>query len=329
MPRLSRIDIPGLLQHVIVRGIEQRNIFNDDDDRQQFLDRFTALCAETGVRCYAWALLFNHFHLLLMPTTTSLAVFMRRLLTGYAVTFNRRNKRSGHLFQNRYKSIVCEEEPYLLELVRYIHLNPLRAGMVSTLSELDVYRWTGHAVLMGHRQCAEQDTDAILALFGRSPKTSRQNYRQFVADGIKAGHREDLVGGGLKRSQCDRPNSEYKSFDERVLGRGDFVESLNLQENLRDRVQKAVSLDRLLDIVAISLDLDPDAVTRPGKCRAPAAARGKICHLATFELGYSGKDVGIFLNLGPTGVSLAARRGGKILKSDPAKGKAILDKIEN
>ena len=162
MPRLSRIDIPGLLQHVIVRGIERRNIFNDDEDRQHFVDRFTSLCSETGVRCYAWALLSNHFHLLLMPTTTSLAVFMRRLLTGFAVSFNRRNRRSGHLFQNRYKSIVCEEEPYFLELVRYIHLNPLRAGIVSTLTELDEYRWTGHAILMGNRQCGQRGRSYLI-----------------------------------------------------------------------------------------------------------------------------------------------------------------------
>ena len=127
MPRLARLDISGLLQHVIVRGIERRDIFNDDRDRQLFIDRLFALLSETGVRCYAWSLLSNHFHLLLMPTSTPLSYFMRRLLTGYAVSFNRRNKRSGHLFQNRYKSIVCEEEPYLLELVRYIHLNPVRA----------------------------------------------------------------------------------------------------------------------------------------------------------------------------------------------------------
>jgi REP element-mobilizing transposase RayT len=81
------------------------------------------------------ALLSNHFNLLLMPTSTTLSSFMRRLLTGYAVSFNRHNRRSGHLFQNRYKSIVCEEEMYLLELIRYIHLNPLRAGIVKSLEE--------------------------------------------------------------------------------------------------------------------------------------------------------------------------------------------------
>ena len=218
MPRLARLDITGLLQHVIVRGIERRDIFNDDHDRQLFVDRLFSLLSETGVRCYAWALLSNHFHLLLMPTSTSLSYFMRRLLTGYAVSFNRRNKRSGHLFQNRYKSIVCEEEPYLLELVRYIHLNPLRAGMVTSLEELDLYPWSGHAVLIGKRQFDAQETGSILERFGKNTTTARRNYCQFVSDGIKTGRRDDLVGGGLKRSQGDRPNIEYESFDERVMG---------------------------------------------------------------------------------------------------------------
>src|SRR5665647_2349785 len=201
MPRLAKLDIAGLLQHVIVRGIERRDIFNDDYDRQLFVDRLISLLSETGVHCYAWAILSNHFHLLLMPTSTPLAHFMRRLLTGYAVSFNRRNQRSGHLFQNRYKSIVCEEEPYLLELVRYIHLNPLRAGMIASLEELDLYPWSGHAVLLGHRPLAGQETAAILERFGQRITTARQNYRQFIAEGIKTGRREDLVGGGLKRSQ--------------------------------------------------------------------------------------------------------------------------------
>src|SRR5512136_676836 len=114
MPRTARIDIPGLLQHVIVRGIERSDIFLDDDDRALFLERFSKLLVETGTECIAWALMTNHFHLLLRPQSTKLSFIMRRLLTGYAVVFNRRHNRSGHLFQNRYKSIVCEENPYLL-----------------------------------------------------------------------------------------------------------------------------------------------------------------------------------------------------------------------
>ncbi|NOY13070.1 MAG: transposase, partial [Deltaproteobacteria bacterium] len=123
MPRHARIDAPELLQHVIVRGIEKRPIFLDDQDREDFLARFSLLLNETATDCYAWALLDTHFHLLLRPRIGKLASFMRRLLTGYAVVFNLRHKRAGHLFQNRYKSIVCDGDAYLLELVRYIHLN--------------------------------------------------------------------------------------------------------------------------------------------------------------------------------------------------------------
>jgi len=328
MPRLARLDIAGLLQHVIVRGIERRDVFNDDHDRQLFVVRFVSLLSETGVRCYAWALLSNHFHLLLMPTTTPLSHFMRRLLTGYAVSFNRRNKRAGHLFQNRYKSIVCEEEPYLLELVRYIHLNPLRAGMVASLEELDLYPWTGHAVLLGHRQLRGQETDPILERFGKSVSTARRNYRQFVADGIMTGRRDDLVGGGLKRSQGERQNHKYESFDERVLGGGDFVDSLKQDFNLRDKMRSVVTLVQLLAIVSAALTLDPDSVRRPSKSRAPAAARGIMCHLAIYELGYTGSEVGKFLHLGPTGVSLAARRGEKILKTDLVLLKVMMDAID-
>jgi len=152
MPRQPRLDAPGLLQHVMARGIEGREIFQDDKDRESFLDRLAAILGETHTQCYAWSLIPNHFHLLLRTGPTPLSKVMRRLMTGYAVTFNRRHKRSGHLFQNRYKSIVCEEDPYLLELIRYIHLNPLRASLVKDLKELDKYPWTGHSTILGRRK---------------------------------------------------------------------------------------------------------------------------------------------------------------------------------
>jgi len=328
MPRLARLDTAGLLQHVIVRGIERRDIFNDDHDRQLFFDRFARLLSETGVRCYAWALLSNHFHLLLMPTSTAMSSFMRRLLTGYAVSFNRQNKRSGHLFQNRYKSIVCEEEAYLLELVRYIHLNPLRAGIVNNLEELDQYPWSGHAVLLGNRTFAGQGTEAILERFGRKLDTARSMYRQFVADGIKQGRRDELVGGGLKRSQGERLLNEYESFDARVLGSGDFVDSLKQEEQLRHKMKSAASLARLVAVVAMVLGLEADSVRKPCKSRLPALARGIICHLAIFEFGYMGIEVGKYLYLGSSGVSLAAKRGEKYLKGNMLITQQIMDAIE-
>jgi len=152
MPRLARLDTPGLLQHVMARGIEGREIFKDDKDRKSFLERLSLILEETQTQCYAWALITNHFHLLLRTGPTPISNVMRRLMTGYAVTFNKRHKRIGHLFQNRYKSVVCEEDPYLLELIRYIHLNPLRASLVKDLKELDKYPWTGHSAILGRRK---------------------------------------------------------------------------------------------------------------------------------------------------------------------------------
>jgi putative transposase len=149
MPRQSRIDAPGALHHIIARGIGSRNIFNDDQDRDNFVNRLETLLKQTRTGCYAWALIPNHFHLLLRTGNVPVGTTMSRLLTGHGATYNRRHRRSGHLFQNRYKSILCQEETYLLDLVRYIHLNPLRAKLVKDLSSLDTYPYSGHKALMG------------------------------------------------------------------------------------------------------------------------------------------------------------------------------------
>ena len=134
MPRLARLDAPGVLHHIMIRGIERRNIFRVEADREDFVERLSILLPETQTSCYAWVFISNHAHFLLKTGTTPIAKVMRRLLTGYVVSFNHRHRRSGQLFQNRYKSIVCQEEVYLRELVRYIHLNLVRAGMVKELS---------------------------------------------------------------------------------------------------------------------------------------------------------------------------------------------------
>ena len=137
MPRLARLDARGVLHHTMIGGIECRKIFLENKDREDLFDRLSNLLPETKTTCYAWAFLPNHAHFLFGTGSIPLATLMRRLLTGYVVSFNRRHKRSGQLFQNRYKSIVCQEEVYLKELVRYIHLNPIRARIVISLSALN------------------------------------------------------------------------------------------------------------------------------------------------------------------------------------------------
>jgi len=203
MPRKARIDAPGALHHIMARGIERRDIFEDDFDRNNFLERIEKIILETDTRCYAWALIPNHFHLLLKTGRVPIATVMRRLLTGHAGFFNRRHRRHGHLFQNRYKSILCQEDVYLKELVRYIHLNhlnPLRAGLVDALENLDKYPFCGHSAIMGRKSRKWQNIGGVLDLFSDTVFLARKYYRSFVKKGVDQGHREDLIGGGLIRS---------------------------------------------------------------------------------------------------------------------------------
>lgn len=329
MPRQPRLDIPDVLHHVIVRGIERRDIFADDTDKERFVARLSVLLTKSATKCYAWALMSNHFHLLLMPTTVSLAETMRRLLTGYAVYFNRKYKRSGHLFQNRYKSILCEEEPYFLELVRYIHLNPLRAGMVADLENLDHYHWSGHAVLLGKRVMEGQVTDEVLVRFGNTGTSAVPGYRQFIADGVATGQRDDLVGGGLRRSQPDCLESgDISFFDERILGSGGFVELLTQGSKMTEQKRPPLTLDNLIAKVSTVTGIAPDRMQCSGKERDVARAKAIFCWLAVNNYGYTATAAGKNVGIGSAGASIAVRRGRELLKTDQElRDKLMLNKL--
>lgn len=129
MPRQARTDAPGAFYRIICRGIERRNIFRDNTDRSRFPERLGSLLQETSTSCLGWALTPNHSHLLLKTGNMPVAQLMHRLLTGYVLTFHR----CGRLFQDHYESILCREDTYLPGPVRYIHLNPIRAGIVKAL----------------------------------------------------------------------------------------------------------------------------------------------------------------------------------------------------
>ncbi|MBW2486831.1 MAG: transposase [Deltaproteobacteria bacterium] len=321
MPRQARIDAPGALHHIIVRGIEKCNIFNDDIDRKRFVQRLGDILNASQTPCYAWALLPNHFHLLLKTSHTPIATIMRRLLTGHAVYFNRRHRRSGHLFQNRYKSILCQEDNYLLELVRYIHLNPLRANQVSGLKNLDLYPYSGHSVLLGHYKNDWQSVDETLKLFGKKATKARKRYRKFVKKGVNQGRRPELVGGGLIRSvggwhafrALDRTDAHFKS-DERILGDSDFVEKvLKKAEEKRERKYQleaeGFTVDRVANRVASIMDLKTEDVWKKGKHPQIVKARSLLCYWAVHELGMTATELAIRIGLTQSAISQSVKRG--------------------
>jgi len=279
MPRKSRIDAAGALHHVIARGIDRGKIFQDPSDKRNFIERLEEIIKDTETRCFAWAIIPNHFHLILKTGNVPIATVMRRLLTGHALWYNRRHRRSGHLFQNRYKSILCQEDTYLLELVRYIHLNPLRAGLVRDLTALDKYSFSGHGVIMGRYSNNWQDTDSVLGLFGEKVSAARRQYRAFVEKGIAIGKREDLIGGGLLRSHGGWANVKamrrakiFEKADERILGDGDFVKKVLVaaEEKMKRRYAiqaKGVNLENLSERVAEIFDMPSTELWMPGKHR--------------------------------------------------------------
>jgi REP element-mobilizing transposase RayT len=181
MPRQARLDSPGTLHHVMIRGIERRNIVDEEQDRKDFVRRLGKLASETFTAICAWALMSNHAHIVLSSGPQGLAKFMRRFLTGYAVSYNLRHRRHGYVFQNRYRSIVCEAEGYFTELVRYIHLNLLRVKLVADPKELERYPYCGHGGFWERRKT--------------NGKTVTAYWRSLVAgrEGLKA-----RIGGLLK-----------------------------------------------------------------------------------------------------------------------------------
>ena len=206
MARRPRIEYPGALYHVMVRGNQGQNIFRDDQDRTKYIVLLKNCKKAYSFRIYAFVLMRNH---LLMETgRVPLSRIMQRLSSGYAQYFNRRHRLRGHLFQARYKAILCDKESYLLELSRYLHLNPVR---VKAVSDPGKYRWSSYGSYLGRGR--EQDwveTKEVLAYFGRKDGEARRGYRRFVLEGIGQGYRSEY----------------YEVVESRILGDREFVEEV-------------------------------------------------------------------------------------------------------
>ena len=310
MPHGPRLDEPGALHHVVARGIERACIFRRDRDRSDFLERLATVTVESAAGLLAWSLIPNHFHLLWRSAHVELSRAMQRLLGGHATVYNRRYRRAGHLFQNRFKSTLVDEHGYLLELVRYVHLNPLRAGLVKDLAALDQYQWSGHAVLMGERSYAAQDTESVLKLFGSDVHEARMTYRRFIADACSAKVSVDLTGAGLRRRPAGwsvhtplARGRERWSFDERILGGEPFVEgvlsALPIAVPVVARAAMPNALPTLCARVAAKLGIAPDLIMSRSCMPAAVTGRCLVGHLAVTRYGMSQAEVARALQVSP------------------------------
>lgn len=233
----------------MVRGINKKSIFSDGKDKKMFVERLGATVIEGQSAIYAWVVMDNHSHILFRSGKWGISEVMRKVLTWYAQYYNRQHKRTGHLFENRYKSILCDEEKYLLALVRYIHLNPIRAKVVSSMEKLDSYPWSGHRMIVKKEKSKWMDIEHVLAQFGKTREKAIREYRRFVTEGVTIGKQPELTGVGLRRSLggwseviSQRRKRQKVETDERILGSGEFVSEV-LKE-AEERLWRQIKLRR-------------------------------------------------------------------------------------
>jgi putative transposase len=318
MPRQARLDAAGTLHHIMARGIERTEIFRNTEDREDFITRLAERCLSAAISIYAWVLMSNHFHLLVRTGERPLAESMRKILTGYVVNFNRRHSRAGHLFQNRYKSIVCEDDPYLLEITRYIHLNPVRAKIVKNIGALRQYPWSGHAVIMGKAKREWQDINTVLRYFGKRRKEAITRYEGYIKEGSGQGRQAVLEGGGLLRSVGGwsevialRHKGEKVVSDERILGRGEFVEGIIKeaeayhQEALR-LTRRAHDLSKIVKVIERLTGVMETELRSGNKRKTVVEARKILSQVAVRRMGYAGAFVSRYLGVTTSAVNRLA-----------------------
>jgi REP element-mobilizing transposase RayT len=271
--RAPRIEYPGALYHVLARGNQRRDIFHDDADRTKYLAKLAAYKHRHGFALYAYVLMTNHVHLLIETRDVGLGKIIQGIHQSYTQSYNRRYQTVGHVFQGRYKAFLCARETYLLELVRYIHLNPVRAKLVADPAD---YRWSSHRSYLGMEAGSGVDVQPVLAQFAAQPSVARQRYREFV---------------GAAQDSTARPE-----YYQRVLGDEAFKEDIERRRTPGPEgpASRARTPHQLLDLVARSAGLPRARILGPERSIAVVRAR-RLFVQACQHSAIPGKEVATFL----------------------------------
>lgn len=287
MPRKPRIHYPGAFYHVILRGNAGLPIFLNDRGRHHFYELIGEGVERFGHRIHGFCLMTNHVHLLVQVGEVPLSRIIHNLTLRYTAWLNRRHSRIGHLFHGRYKALLVDAENYLLELVRYIHLNPVRAGMAK---RADGYRWSGHQALAGQESLPWMTTDWILSQFGSSLTVARKRYEDFVQEAVGEEERKEFRQG---------------THEGRIIGDDIFADEAI--RSAEEKSRSTVTLDGVLSAVSRHYGLSVDEISAPGKTRRPSEARAAAAFLVRELPGLSLTSLAKRLSREVSGLSRAAR----------------------
>ncbi len=286
MPRKPRIEIGGGLYHVITRGNNRRKIFRSHDDYLRFTDILGRQKSNLPFYLYAYCLMPNHLHLLIEMQDDALSRIMQRVLTSYSQYHNRKYKKIGHLFQARYKSILCQTDRYLGELVRYIHLNPVRARIVKRPED---YEYSGHRAYLGLDKTGLVDTEPVLRHFGAGKKQAVETYIRFVESSL------------TEQSQDDY----YRAAEGRLLGSEEFLKKI--RHRIGDHravrgVPEHTTIDDLLSAAETSSGFSLQELCSKSKNRRTVAVKEALIMLGR-ENGITNRVLADALGLGASAVT--------------------------
>ena len=299
MARKPRVHFPAALYHVMLRGNGGQDIFFEDADRYRFFLLLQEGVERYGHRILAFCLMSNHIHLAIQVGEVPLSRIMQNIAFRYTRWINWRRNKSGHLFQGRFKAVLVDADSYLVELTRYIHLNPVRAAMVRTPEE---YPWSGHRAYLGLETIPWLTTDWVLAQFGKSEARARREYEKFVDLGKDDGHRQEFHRGAAN--------------DSRILGEDSFIDKVLVQAN--ESPQRSVRLEEIIATVCRKYGIEEKDLAISGKYRHYSEARGVTAWLI-LETGYGTiSELGKLTGRDATTLSTVARNLRTRAKTDTA-----------
>ena len=291
MARRPRVIAPGLLYHVIVRGNQRRKTFLGDEDYRAYLERLGRYRRRYDYTVHAYCLMPNHVHLLLESSAHPLGKFMQGLQQSYSQYFNSKHRKVGHVFQGRYKAIVCQRDAYLLELIRYIHLNPVRAGMVKDPGR---YPYSGHRAYLAGKTNETIEPRAVLSVLG-----GKARYREFLKDGMGGGHKEEY----------------YEVEDQRFLGEKGFGEKL-IKPEKEPRPQKRKALETVVKELGKALGVKADQLKSADRSWELSKARTMIGYVLVRRKGYGLGEVAKYFSRDPATVGTLLGRFAERLETD-------------
>ena len=286
MARKPRVHFPGAFYHVISRGNQRQDIFLDDKDLKAFLSYLSEYKIRYPFHLYAYSLMQNHFHLLMEVEKTPLGKVMQSLLFRYTRYFNKRYGKVGHLFQGRYKAIVCDKDAYLLELIRYIHLNPIRAKVVT---DPEKYLWTSHLSYLWKVKDSLIEEDFVLGQFGKRKSLARRRYRRFVLEELQSGHQEKY----------------YEVKDQRFLGEDSFIDDIEIEKGDRENTVYDLPIEVIAQEVSTATGVAQDRLYSLTRCREGAHGRSMVAYLARVISGCMVVDVARYFQRSPMRMSQA------------------------